>query len=53
VAGIATEQTVTWLDHFNGGDSINLVATQRSGGDLTNAVESGRSASMSVQWLGP
>jgi hypothetical protein len=53
VSGMATEQTVTWLDHFNGGDSINLVATQGSGGDLANAVESGRSASMSVQWLGP
>jgi hypothetical protein len=53
VSGMATEQTVTWLDHFNGGDSINLVATQGSGGDLTTALESGRSASMSVQWLGP
>ena len=53
VAGMATEQTVTWLDHFNGGDSINLVATQGSGGDLATAVDSGRSASLAVQWLGP
>jgi hypothetical protein len=53
VTGMATEQTVTWLDHFNGGDAINLVATEGSGGDLVTALESGRSASMSVQWLGP
>jgi hypothetical protein len=53
VSGMPTEQTVTWLDHFNGGDSINLVATQGSGGDLTTALESGRSASLAVQWLGP
>jgi hypothetical protein len=53
VSGMATEQTVTWLDHFNGGDSINLIATQGSGGDLTTALESGRGASLAVQWLGP
>jgi hypothetical protein len=53
IAGGPTEQTVTWLDRFGGGDSINLVATQGSGGSLVTAVESGRSASLSAQWLGP
>lgn len=53
IAGAPTEQTVTWLDRFGGGDSISLVATEGSGGDLATAVESGRSASLSAQWLGP
>jgi hypothetical protein len=53
IAGAPTEQTVTWLDHFGGGDSINLVATQGSGGNLSTGVESARGASLSAQWLGP
>jgi hypothetical protein len=53
ISGAPTEQTVTWVGRFSGGDAINLVATQTSGGDLASAVETGRSASLSVQWLGP
>jgi hypothetical protein len=53
ISGAPTEQTVTWVGRFGGGDAINLLATEASGGDLASAVETGRSASLSVQWLGP
>ena len=53
VNGFTTQMNVVGLVRLNAGNVVALVAAQTSGVNLDTEVFSGRSASLSVNWVGP
>jgi len=52
-APTADQLSTSWLDQFEAGDTIELAASQDTGGNVGTALIHGRRASLAVHWLGP
>jgi len=53
VNGFTTQMNVGGIVRLNAGDVVALAAAQTSGGNLNTEVFNGRSASLSINWVGP